>query len=35
MDEIDVALLLLRVWAGFVILAHGVNHARSLEGTSR
>jgi putative oxidoreductase len=35
MAEIDLALLALRVWAGIVILAHGVNHARSLEGTAR
>lgn len=34
MTEIDFALLLLRVWAGVVMLAHGVNHARSLEGTA-
>jgi len=31
---LDVVLLTLRVWAGVVMLAHGVNHARSLEGTA-
>lgn len=35
MTETDFALLLLRVWAGVVMLAHGVNHARSLEGTAK
>jgi len=35
MTSIDVALLLLRLWAGFVIIAHGVNHGRTLEGTAR
>lgn len=35
MDSIDVAMLILRVWAGVVMLAHGVNHARNLEGTAR
>ncbi len=34
MDSIDFALLLLRLWAGLVIIAHGVNHGRSLEGTA-
>ncbi len=35
MTEIDFVLLLLRGWAGVVMLAHGVNHARSLEGTAK
>lgn len=35
MDEIDVAMLVLRVWLGIVMLAHGVNHARTQEGTAR
>jgi len=34
MDQIDSALLILRIWAGFVIIAHGINHGRSLEGTA-
>jgi putative oxidoreductase len=32
---IDVALLLLRLWAGIVIIAHGVNHGRTLDGTAK
>jgi putative oxidoreductase len=35
MTSIDVVLLLLRLWAGFVIIAHGVNHGRTLEGTAQ
>lgn len=35
MDPIDVAMLVLRVWLGIVMLAHGINHARSQEGTAR
>ncbi|HSO50821.1 MAG TPA: DoxX family protein [Acidimicrobiia bacterium] len=35
MTGIDVALLLLRLWAGIVIIAHGVNHGRTLEGTAK
>jgi putative oxidoreductase len=35
MDWIDIALLLLRLWTGVVIIAHGVNHGRTLEGTAR
>ena len=34
MDNIDIALLILRVWVGIVIIAHGVNHGRSLQGTA-
>lgn len=34
MSKIDIALLILRLWAGFVIVAHGINHGRSLEGTA-
>lgn len=34
MDQIDIALLVLRIWAGFVIIAHGINHGRSLDGTA-
>lgn len=32
---IDIALLVLRVWLGVVMVAHGINHGRSLEGTAR
>lgn len=35
MNEIDVAMLILRVWLGIVMIAHGVNHARTQEGTAR
>lgn len=35
MDQVDYALLALRLWAGVVIILHGVNHARSLDGTAR
>lgn len=31
----DTALLALRIWAGIVMLAHGANHARNLDGTAR
>ncbi len=34
MDQIDVAVLILRIWVGLVMVLHGVNHARSLEGTA-
>jgi putative oxidoreductase len=35
MDPIDTSLLILRVVAGLTFLAHGVNHARNIEGTTR
>jgi len=35
MSPIDGGLLLLRIVAGLTIIAHGVNHARTLEGTAR
>lgn len=28
-------MLILRLWAGVVIIAHGINHGRNLEGTAR
>jgi len=34
MEPSDFALLVLRLWAGIVMIAHGANHARSLEGTT-
>ena len=34
MDTIDVGLLIIRSWVGLAILLHGVNHARSLDGTA-
>jgi putative oxidoreductase len=35
MNATDLALLILRLWLGTVMLAHGINHARSLDGTAR
>lgn len=35
MEAIDIALLILRVWAGVVMIAHGVNHGRNLDGTAK
>ena len=35
MDAIDTASLILRLWVGLVIALHGLNHARSLDGTAR
>ena len=34
MDHVDIAMLSLRVWTGVVIIAHGINHGRSLDGTA-
>ena len=35
MDEFNTALLILRVWIGVVMLAHGVKHLRGREKTTR
>lgn len=35
MEPVDAALLVLRTWLGVVILLHGVNHGRSLDGTAK
>ena len=35
MNPIDGGLLILRIVVGLTIIAHGVNHARNLEGTAR
>lgn len=35
MNPVDGGLLLLRIVVGLTIIAHGVNHARNLEGTAR
>lgn len=35
MEQLDIALLIMRVWAAVVIIAHGINHARTLDGTAR
>lgn len=34
MDSLDIILIILRVWLGAVMLTHGINHARSIEGTT-
>lgn len=34
METIDIGLTVLRIWVGVVIGMHGINHARSLDGTS-
>lgn len=34
MDPVDIATLGLRLWLAVVMVAHGVNHARSIEGTT-
>ena len=35
MEPVDITLLVLRVWAGIVMLMHGINHGRNLEGTAQ
>lgn len=35
MDQLDTVSLIIRVWLAIVITFHGVNHARSLEGTAK
>jgi putative oxidoreductase len=34
MEITDIGLAVLRCWAGVVMLAHGINHARNQEGTA-
>lgn len=34
MTKTDFALLVLRLWTGAVMVAHGINHGRNLEGTA-
>jgi putative oxidoreductase len=34
LEQFDVAFLVIRIWLGFVMIAHGINHGRSLEGTA-
>jgi putative oxidoreductase len=34
MDSLDIILIILRLWLGAVLLAHGVNHARNVDGTT-
>lgn len=35
MEQFDIALLTVRLWVGFVMVMHGVNHGRNLEGTAK
>lgn len=35
MEAIDLGALALRGWAGIVMIAHGLNHGRSVDGTTR
>lgn len=35
MEPVDLIVLVVRIWVGIVFIAHGFNHARSLEGTAR
>jgi len=35
MEPIELVMTVIRVWLGVVMTAHGVNHARSLDGTAR
>lgn len=34
MDTLDLVLLTIRVWLGIVMIAHGIGHARNLDGTA-
>lgn len=34
MEQVDIAILVVRLWLGIVMIAHGVNHGRTLEGTA-
>ena len=34
MEQVDLAMLIVRLWLGVVMIAHGINHARTLEGTA-
>ncbi len=35
MEQVDIAILIVRLWLGIVMIAHGINHARTLEGTAK
>lgn len=35
MNPADAVLLMLRLWLGVVMVAHGINHGRNLDGTAR
>lgn len=34
MEQIDIAMLIVRLWVGTVMFLHGVNHSRSIDGTA-
>lgn len=35
MEQVDIAVLFVRLWLGVVMIAHGINHGRTLEGTAK
>lgn len=35
MEPVELIVTVVRVWAGVVMLAHGINHARNLDGTAK
>ncbi|MGA7096942.1 MAG: DoxX family protein [Acidimicrobiia bacterium] len=35
METLDLVMLILRLWIGLVMVMHGINHGRSLDGTAR
>lgn len=35
MEPVDLIVTVVRVWAGVVMIAHGLNHARNLDGTAK
>lgn len=35
MEPVDLIVTVMRVWAGVVMVAHGINHARNLTGTAK
>ncbi|MEX1043416.1 MAG: DoxX family protein, partial [Acidimicrobiia bacterium] len=35
MEPVEIVITGLRMWVGVVMLAHGINHGRSLDGTAK
>ncbi len=35
LEQFDLAVLVVRLWVGLVMILHGLNHGRNLEGTAR
>jgi putative oxidoreductase len=35
MEQVDIAILGIRLWLGIVMIAHGANHGRTLDGTAK